>query len=134
MSTATDELQYLMDFTQAVTTTIKHLTHFCFCFHGEFNTGQEGLLSHTCKVWHQTGYLALQTAPLQLAILFPNNILKRSEEDIANYENKGHSSHSKGRYYLYERSDKKFDKRSNKPAWKNIGGKRSRQEIQGSVN
>ena len=45
---------------------------------------------------------SLRTAPLQLATLFPGNDINQAEEDIASYENKGHSisSNRKSRYYL----------------------------------
>ena len=77
---------------------------------------------------------ALRTAPLQIATLFPDSVIKRAEENIAHYDNKeqsaSSSSCSKGRYHLYERSDKRSgsrsDTRPDKPAWKNIGRKQFR--------
>ena len=71
---------------------------------------------------------ALRTAPLQFVTLFPDSVIKRAEEDIAHYDNKGQSASSsardKGRYHPYERSDKGSESRSdaklNKSAWKNI--------------
>ena len=45
---------------------------------------------------------ALRTAPLHRATLLPNSALKMAEEEIAQFENKGHStssSHKKGHYH-----------------------------------
>ena len=70
---------------------------------------------------------ALRTAPVHISILFLDSVIKRAEEEIALFENKGHSSGScgKGWYHPYERTDKRSDRKSpNKPdrlAWKNIG-------------
>ena len=63
----------------------------------------------------------LGQAPLHMAIPFPDSSLKKAEEDIAQYENKGHassSSHKKDSYHPYDRSDK-----SSQPAWKTIGSR-----------
>ena len=63
---------------------------------------------------------------MHIPTLFPDSIIKRAEEEIAHFEAKGQSSsRSKGRYHLYERTEKRSDKRSDsksdRPAWKNIG-------------
>ena len=128
VSLAIDELQYLIDFnasiTQAVAKTIEHLTDIVFVSMGNLT-----LARRDCYLTHvKTGIkldtlLTLRITPLQMFTLFPENILKWAEDDIANYENKGHTSHTKGRYHPYERSERKSDKRPDKPAWKNIVGK-----------
>ena len=63
---------------------------------------------------------AFRTAPLQMARMFPDSVLKKAEEDIASYKNKGHSSSSvlkKSRYHDYERPEKSRDKgKSAQPA------------------
>ena len=71
---------------------------------------------------------ALRTASLHLSMLFPDAVIKRAEEEIAHYDNKGHSaslsSRHKGRFHPYERPDKRVEGRSDtkqeRPAWKNI--------------
>ena len=102
VSTATDELQYLIDFnssiTQAVAKTMEHLTNFVFVSVGNLTLARrDSNLSHL-KAGVKTDTLAaLPTAPLQLATLFPDNILRHAEEGIAKYEDRGHSSCGKGR-------------------------------------
>ena len=45
-----------------------------------------------------------------MATLFPGTILKKTEEDIATFENKGHSyHHTKGHYNPYDRHEKHKD-------------------------
>ena len=90
-------------------------------------------LSHVRSGIKPDTLAALRTAPLQLTTLFPDSVLKRAEEDISNFDSKGHSgsSYRKGRYHPYEHTEKRSDnKRSNQPAWKNISthnkGKRSK--------
>ena len=64
---------------------------------------------------------ALRTAPLQLATLFPDNVIKQAEEDIASYDSKGcsGSSYRKGCYHPNKRSERNSDRRkTNRPAWK----------------
>ena len=46
--------------------------------------------------------------------------MKRAEEDIANFENKGQSSHGKQRYHPYERLDRKTDKKPDRLAGKTL--------------
>ena len=61
----------------------------------------------------------LRTVPLQISTLFLDIVIKRAEDDIAHFENKGQSTSSrgKGQYHPYERTDKRSDNRSYKPAW-----------------
>ena len=56
---------------------------------------------------------ALRTAPLHIPTLFPDSAIKRAEEDIAQFESKGHSgsTHSKDWYHPYERQDKMSNNR-----------------------
>ena len=51
---------------------------------------RESCLSHLKIGVKPDTLIALRTALLQLATLFPDNILKCAEEDIANYDSKGH--------------------------------------------
>ena len=83
-------------------------------------------LSHIKTGIKQDTLAALRQAPIHLATLFPDQILNKAEEDIAQFENKGHSTHSsssqkKGRFHPYDRSDKSRDTKSGKPTWKTIG-------------
>ena len=72
---------------------------------------------------------ALRTAPLHISTLFPDAAIKRAEEEIAHYDNKGQSTSSSSRqkshFHPYERTDKRAEGRSEakqeRPAWKNIG-------------
>ena len=77
---------------------------------------------------------ALRMAPLHISTLFPDTAIKRVEEEIALYDNKGQSTSSssrhKGRFYSYERPEKRVEGRSDakqeRPAWKNIGKRQFR--------
>ena len=64
----------------------------------------------------------LRSAPLQLDTLFPDNIIKQAEEDIAAFDkSRSGSIYKKGRYHPYERQDRKSDsKKQDLPAWKKI--------------
>ena len=114
---------------------MEHLTDFVFISMGN--------LTLACRDAYLTGVkndikldtlTALRRASLQIANLFLDSVIKRAEENIAHYDNKeqsaSSSSCSKGRYHLYERSDKRSDSRSDirldKPAWKNSGRKQFR--------
>ena len=130
ISSADDELQYLMDFnasiTQAAAKTMEHLSEFVFISMGNITLARrDAYLSHLRTGIKPDTLNALRTGPLHIT-LFPDSALRKAEEDIANFESKGHSSagRSKGRYHPYERSDKRSDSRTEaKPdrlAWKNI--------------
>ena len=85
----------------------------------------DAYLSHLRTGIKQDTLTELRTAPLHISTLFPDSTIKRAEEDIAQFEAKGHtgSQHSKGRFHPYERPDKRSsnkDTRSEKPAWKTI--------------
>ena len=74
---------------------------------------------------------ALRSAPFHISTLFPDSVIKRAEEDIAQLESKGHagSAQNKGRYHPYERQDKRSvngDPRSDKLTWKTNGKKQFR--------
>ena len=65
---------------------------------------------------------ALRTAPLQLATLFSDDVLKRAEEDIVKFENKGYSLSQEGSFLPLHPDKRTEGKKSDKPACKNIGG------------
>ena len=138
VTVATDELQYLMDFNASINQNMakmmEHLTDFVFVSMANLTLARrDSYLSHLKTGIKPDSLAALRDAPLQLATLFPDSAIKRAEEDIANYESKGHSSSSnrKGHYHPYERPERRSDsKKSDKPAWMSIGsrspGKRSK--------
>ena len=93
---------------------------------------RDSYLSHLKTGIKPDTLAASGTTPLHMSMLFPDNILKQAEQDIANFLSKGqtHSS-EKGCYHPYECSEKRSDgKKSDRPAWKNIvnrgEGKRSK--------
>ena len=132
-SGAAEELTYLMDFnssiTQAAAKSMEHLSEFVFVTMGNLTlVRRDAYLSHLRTGIKPDTLTALRSAPLHISTLFPDSVIKRAEEDIAQLESKGHAggSHNKGRYHPYERQDKRSlnrDSRSEKPAWKTIGRK-----------
>ena len=132
-STADDELHYLLDFnssiTQAAAKSMEHFSEFVFITIGNLTLVRRyAYLSHLRTGIKPDTLTALRTAPLHVSTLFPDSTIKRAEEDIAQFEAKGHSgsTHSKGRYHPYERQDKRSvtkDSRSDKPVCKTIGRK-----------
>ena len=132
-SAAAEELTYLMDFnssiTQAAAKSMEHLSEFVFVTMGNLTlVRRDAYLSHLRTGIKPDTLTALRSAPLHISTLFPDSVIKRAEEDIAQFESKGHTggSHNKGRYHPYERQDKRSvnrDSRSEKPAWKTIGRK-----------
>ena len=134
VSPAVDELHYLPDFnasiSQAAAKSMEHL--FDFVTMGNLTlVRRDAYLSHLRTGIKRDTLTALRTAPLHLPTLFPDATIKRAEEDIAQFESKGHSTsgHSKGRYHPYECPDKKTDNkdsRQDKPTWKTIGKRQYR--------
>ena len=131
-STTADELHFLMDFnssiTQAAAKSMEHLSEFVFITMGNLTlVRRDAYLSHL-----RTGIKPdTLTAPLHISTLFPDSAIKRAEEDIAQFEAKGHSgsTHTKCWYDPCEHQDKRSvtkDSRSDKPAWKTIGRKQSK--------
>ena len=110
VSAAADELLHLMDFnalriSQAMAKTMEHLSDFVFVSMANLTLArQDSYLYHLKTGIKPNTLAALRAAPLQMATLFPDNILKQAKEDIAIFESKGqtHSS-EKGRYHPYER-------------------------------
>ena len=130
--TATDELQYLLKFNSSITKcmakTMEHLSEFVFINVANMTLARrDAYLAHVkVGIKHDT-LSALRQAPIQLDKLFPEQMLKKAEEDIAQHENKNRPSQSstgfrKDRFHLYQRNDKTRDQKSGKPAWKTIGG------------
>ena len=104
---ATEELQYLMTFgssiTQCMAKTMEHLSDFAFVSMYNFT---DAYLAHM-----KSGIKQDTLASLRQATLFPDRLLKKAEEDISNFEDKGRSHASSSgrrdtRYHPYKRSDK----------------------------
>ena len=135
-SAAAEELTYLMDFnssiTQGAAKSMEHLSEFVFVTMGNLTlVCRDAYLSHLRTGIKPDTLTALRSAPLHISTLFPDSVIKRAEEDIAQLESKGHAggSQNKGRYHPYERQDKRSvnpDPRADKPAWKTIGRKQFR--------
>ena len=138
-STAADELHYVMNFnssiTQVAAKSMEHLSEFVFITMGNLTlVRRDAYLSHLRTGIKPDTLTALKTVPLHISTLFPDSTIKRAEEDIAQFEAKGHSgcTHSKGRYHPYEGQDKRSvtkDSRSDKPAWKTIVRQQSKRGI-----
>ena len=90
----TDVLQYLMDFnaiiSQAIAKTMEHLSDFIFVSMANLTLARrDSHLLHLKSGIRPDPLSALRTAPLQLATLFLDSVIKRAEQDIASYESKG---------------------------------------------
>ena len=128
VSAATDELQFLLDFNasvcHAMAKSMQHLTDFVFVNMANVTTllRRDSYLSYLKAGVMVDTLNTLRSAPLQLDTLFPDNIIKQAEEDIAAFDkSRPGSVYKKGRYHLYERQDRKSDsKKQDRPAWKNI--------------
>ena len=134
VSSAVDELQFLLDFNssvcQAMAKSMEHLTEFVFV-----NMANTTLLRRdSYLIYLKAGVKAdtlhaLRTAPLQLDTLFPDNVVKKAEEDISNFD-KGRSGtvYKSRRYHPYERQDSRTDSRQDRPARKNMSRTQRRKQ------
>ena len=91
VSSAMDELHFLMDFnasiTQAAAKTMKHLSEFVFISMGNLTLARrDAYLNHIRAGVKPDTIAALRTAPLHIPTLFPDSIIKRAEEEIAHFE------------------------------------------------
>ena len=143
LSTATEELQFLMDFNssicQAMAKSMEHLTDSDFVNMANVTLlRRDSYLAYLKAGIKADTLAALRTAPLHISTLFPDTALKQAEEDISNAD-KGRSGsvYKKGCYHPYERQESKSDnRRQARPAWKNISrghNKRSKGEHQYSL-
>ena len=105
-SSAADELQYLMNFnssmTQSAAKSMEHLSEFIFISMGNLTLARrDAYLSHLRTGIKPYTLTALRSAPLHIPTLFPDSAIRRAEEDIAQFESKGHtgSAHSKDWYH-----------------------------------
>ena len=128
VSSAVDELMdFNVSITQAAAKTMEHLSEFVFISMGNMTLAcRDAYLNHIKGGVKPDTIAALRTAPLHIPTLFPENIIKRAEEEIVHFEAKGQPSlRGKGQYHPYEPTEKRLDKRSgsksDRPVWKNIG-------------
>ena len=133
VSSAVDELQFLLDFNssvcQVMAKSMEYLTEFSFVTMA--NTTLLRRDSYLAGVKADT-LNALCTAPLHLDTLFPDNVVKRGEEDITSFDKGQSASVYKGqRYHPYERQDSRSDKHHDRPAWKNLSRTQRRKNNKG---
>ena len=129
VSSAVDELQFLLDFNssvcQAMAKSMEHLTEFVFVTMANTTLLRRDSYLAYLKAGVKADTLnALRTAPLHLDILFPDSVVKRAEEDITSFD-KGR------RYHPYERQDSRSDKQQDRPAWKNLSRTQRRKNNKG---
>ena len=112
LATATEELQFLMDFNssicQAMAKSMEHLTDSVFVNMANVTLlRRDSYLAYLKAGIKADTLAALRTAPLHISTLFPDTVLKQAEEDISNPD-KGRSGsiYKKNRYHPYERQDK----------------------------
>ena len=121
--TATNERQYLIDFNQsfslAIAKTMKHLSDFVFISmaHGTL-VRRDSYLDQLRSGIKQHQLNALRIVPLNMVRLFPDSVLQKVKEDIAQFEDMGYSGlspHKNGCYHHYERPNKS----SHESSWSN---------------
>ena len=129
---ATKELQHLMHFNasifQCMAKTMEHLSDFTFASMFNFTLARrDSYLAHVKAGIKQDTLASLRQAPMQLDTLFPDLVLKKAEEDISKFEDRGwsHTSSSgrkDSRFDPYKRPEKPHqENKQTRPAWKNIG-------------
>ena len=101
VGTAMEEPQYLMNINSSIshcmTKTVEHLSDFAFVSMYNITLAhRDAYLAHTKAGIKQDTLAALRQAPLEIPTLFPDSILKKAEEDISKFEDRGrtHSSSS----------------------------------------
>ena len=101
VSSAADELQFLLDFNASVVRPWpRQWNGLCLCKYGKHHSVAKGFLLSISQGRDEGGY------SLELDTLFPDSIIKQAEEDIAAFDrNRSGSVYKKGRYHPYERQD-----------------------------
>ena len=128
-SVAIDELNYLLDFnsiiTQAAAKSMEHLSDFVFITMGNLTLVRRNVyLSHLRTGIKQDTLTALRAAPLHIPTLFPDATIKRAEEDIAQFESKGHTDRNIARVVSTLMSVRTRDTVEKTPNRRNRLGKR----------
>ena len=123
---STDKLQYVLDYniSLAMAKTKQHLSMLIFMANFTLPR-RDSFLDHPRSGIKPDTLNALRTAPLNMTTLFRDYVLKKTEEDIAEFENKGYSGsscHKKRRYHPYERHSKSSKEGSQpvQPVWQSI--------------
>ena len=141
---AAEELQHLMHFNasifQCMAKTMEHLSDFAFVSMFNFTLARrDSYLAHVKAGIKQDTLASLRQAPMQLDTLFPDLVLKKAEEDISKFEDRGqsHTSYSgrkDSRFHPYKRPEKPHqENKQTRPAWKNIGRlQKKKAEFQGN--
>ena len=92
VSTAMDELQYLMDnasISQAAAKTMEHLSEFVFISMANLTlTHRDSSLTHVKTGIKADTVAALRQAPIHISTLFPDDLIKTAEEEISHHESK----------------------------------------------
>ena len=122
VSSDVDELQFLLDFNASVCQAMAKSTEFVFVTMANTTLlRRDSYLAYLKAGVKADTMNALRTAPLHLETLFPDNVVKRAEEDITSFDKGRSASVYKGRrYHPYERQDSRSDKHQDRPAWKNL--------------
>ena len=104
LSTATEELQFLMDFNSSICQAMEHLTDSVFVNMANVTLPKRDSYLAYLKAGIKADTLAaLRTAPLHISTLFPDTALKQGEGDISNSDKvRSGSVYKKGRYHPYE--------------------------------
>ena len=129
---ATEELQHLVHFNasifQCMAKTMEHLSDFAFVSMFNFTLARwDSYLALVKAGIKQDTLASLRQAPMQLDTLFPDFVLKKAEEDISKFEDRGRSHTSSSgrkdsRFHPYKRPEKPHqENKQTRPAWKNIG-------------
>ena len=129
---ATEELQYLINFSTSITHCVakamQYLSDFAFVSMANVTLcRRDSYLAHVKSGLKQNTLSALRQAPLDLPTLFPDFVLKLAEQGIGRLEDNGRSHGQSGgrrdnRFHPYRRSDNQLqEQKSGKPAWKKLG-------------
>ena len=101
VGTATEELQYLMNLnasiTQCMSKAMEHQSDFAFASMAKVTlVRRDSYLAHVKSGLKQDTLAALRQAPLDLPTLCPDSVLKKAEEAISKFEDKGRSHAQSG--------------------------------------
>ena len=111
ISTAADELHFLMGLNASIThnmaKTMEHLSDFIFMTVANTTLARRDAYLSPLRPGIKLDTLAaFWTAPLQMATLFPDDVLRLAEQHIANFDSKGQvHPGKKGCFHPYERPD-----------------------------
>ena len=114
--------------TQCVTKAMEHLSNFTFVSMANITLcRRNSYLAHVKSDLKQDTLAALRQTPLDLPTLFPDSVLKKAEDDIGRFKDKGQSHGQAGgrrnnRFHPYKWMDRQTQEQIfGKPAWKQLG-------------